>query len=84
MAHKEELGEVARWAKGIVRAHACIADGYGVPEPRRQALDYLRGLLSPVERKNGWQPGGAVGGRQTRRGAAVAVHLPLGCRPGSG
>ena len=62
MAHKEELGEVARWAKGIVRAHACIADGYGVPEPRRQARDYLRGLFSPVERKNGWQPGGAVGG----------------------
>ena len=25
MAHREELGEVARWAKGIVRAHACIA-----------------------------------------------------------
>ena len=25
------------------------------PEPRRRALDYLRGLLSPVERKNGWQ-----------------------------
>ena len=22
---------------------------------RRRALDYLRGLLSPVERKNGWQ-----------------------------
>ena len=25
------------------------------PEPRRRALDYLRGLLSRVERKNGWQ-----------------------------
>ena len=25
------------------------------PEPRRRALAYLRGLLSPVERKNGWQ-----------------------------
>ena len=24
-------------------------------KPRRQALDYLRGLLSPVEHKNGWQ-----------------------------
>jgi hypothetical protein len=24
-------------------------------EPRRRALAYLRGLLSPVERKNGWQ-----------------------------
>ena len=25
------------------------------PEPRRRALAYLQGLLSPVERKNGWQ-----------------------------
>ena len=25
------------------------------PDPRRRALDYLWGLLSPVERKNGWQ-----------------------------
>ena len=24
-------------------------------EPRRRALDYLKGLISPVERKNGWQ-----------------------------
>ena len=28
--------------------------GSGVPEPRRRALDYLRGLLSPLERKNRW------------------------------
>ena len=25
------------------------------PEPRRRALEYLRGQLSPVVRKNGWQ-----------------------------
>ena len=25
------------------------------PEPRRRVLDYLRGLVSSVERKNGWQ-----------------------------
>ena len=35
--------------------HECIAGRFRRPEPRRQALDYLRGLLSPVERKNGWQ-----------------------------
>ena len=29
--------------------------GSGVRSPRRRALEYLRGLLSPVERKNGWQ-----------------------------
>ena len=29
--------------------------GTADPEPRKRVLDYLRGLLSPVERKNGWQ-----------------------------
>ena len=49
------MAEVARWAEGIERVHECIAGRFRRPEPRRRALDYLRGLLSPVERKNGWQ-----------------------------
>ena len=52
---RDEVEEVARWADGIERIHACIAGRFRRPEPRRRALDYLRGLLSPVERKNGWQ-----------------------------
>ena len=51
----EDVAEVARWAKGIEGVHECIAGRFRRPEPRRRALDYLRGLLSPVERKNGWQ-----------------------------
>ena len=49
------MAEVARWAEGIERVHECIAGRFRRPEPRRRVLDYLRGLLSPVERKNGWQ-----------------------------
>jgi SRSO17 transposase len=30
-------------------------------EPRRRALAYLRGLLAPLERKNGWQLAEAAG-----------------------
>ncbi|MDR3618725.1 MAG: transposase, partial [Paludisphaera borealis] len=30
-------------------------------EPRRKAVDYLRGLLSDAERKNGWQLASKVG-----------------------
>ena len=41
---------MARWAAGIERVHECIAGRFRRPEPRRRALDYLRGLLSPVER----------------------------------
>ena len=51
----DEVAEVARWAEGIGRVHECIAGRFRRPEPRRRALAYLRGLLSPVERKNGWQ-----------------------------
>ena len=53
--HQDEVAEVGRWAEGIGRVHECIAGRFRRPEPRRRALDYLRGLLSPVERKNGWQ-----------------------------
>src|SRR5438034_7773803 len=49
------LDEVAAWARGLGAMHARIAHRFGRPEPRRRALQYLTGLLSPVERKNGWQ-----------------------------
>ena len=52
---RNEVAEVARWAEGIERVHQCIAGRFRRPEPRRRALVYLKGLLSPVERKNGWQ-----------------------------
>ncbi len=52
---RDEVAEVTRWAEGIERVHECIAGRFRRPEPRRRALDYLKGLLSPVERKNGWQ-----------------------------
>ena len=52
---RDQVAEVARWAEGIDRVHECIAGRFRRPEPRRRALEYLKGLLSPVERKNGWQ-----------------------------
>ena len=55
VVERDEVAEVARWAEGVERVHECIAGRFRRPEPRRRALDYLRGLLSPVERKNGWQ-----------------------------
>ena len=36
---------------------------FGRAEPRRRLADYLRGLLAPVERKNGWQLAEAAGDR---------------------
>ena len=54
-AHEDEVAEVARWAEGIEQVYRCVAGRFRRPEPRRRALDYLKGLLSPIERKNGWQ-----------------------------
>ena len=51
----DEVAEVTRWAEGIEQVHECIGGRFRRPEPRRRVLDYLRRLLSPVERKNGWQ-----------------------------
>src|ERR1700758_3093832 len=47
--------DAARWAAGLEAVVARIGPRFGRVEPRRRALAYLRGLLSPAERKNGWQ-----------------------------
>jgi SRSO17 transposase len=57
------LEEVAAWGRGLGALHARIAPRFGRAEPRRRALAYLRGLTSPVERKNGWQLAEQLGER---------------------
>jgi len=52
---KVELEEISAWAQGIEAVHALIGGRFRRPEPRRRVLDYLKGLLSPIERKNSWQ-----------------------------
>src|ERR1700694_5316968 len=47
--------DVCRWVQSLFRLHARIAPRFARPEPRRRALAYLQGPLSPIERKNGWQ-----------------------------
>jgi SRSO17 transposase len=49
------LAEVVHWEAGLEALHSRIAPHFPRPEPRRRALAYLKGLLGPVERKNGWQ-----------------------------
>jgi SRSO17 transposase len=53
--------DAASWAVELERLGARIAPRFGRVEPRRRALAYLRGLLAPVERKNGWQLAEAAG-----------------------
>ncbi len=49
------LADVCRWVQALFRLHARIAPRFARPEPRRRALAYLQGILSEIERKNGWQ-----------------------------
>src|SRR5918997_4375111 len=53
--------EVYGWAEDLDGVVERIAPRFGRAEPRRRARAYLRGLLAPVERKNGWQLAEAVG-----------------------
>src|SRR2546421_13119297 len=50
-----ELTAVQEGAADLATLHARIAGRFRRSEPRRRALAYLRGLVSPIERKNGWQ-----------------------------
>lgn len=47
--------EAQAWAKGLLEIADKIATHFHRSEPRHRALAYLKGLISPIERKNGWQ-----------------------------
>ena len=46
--------DAQRWAAGLEEVAQRIRLRFPRSEPRQRALAYLQGLLSPVERKNGW------------------------------
>lgn len=52
---KTTFTDVWRWGQELERLHARIAPHFTRPEPRRRALAYLKGVVSSVKRKNGWQ-----------------------------
>jgi SRSO17 transposase len=58
-----DVSEAEGWARGLDEVMARLAPRFGRVEPRRRALAYLRGLLAPVGRKNGWQLAEAAGDR---------------------
>ena len=79
---KTTPSQVVQWTQLLTQLHARIASRFARPEPRRRALAYLQGLLSSIERKNGWQlaeharearPADEVGGQ---RGTIHCLDLP--------
>ena len=48
-------GSIAGWEEALDALHRRIARRFRRAEARARARRYLRGLLAPLERKNGWQ-----------------------------
>src|SRR4051812_29640617 len=55
MSGRPTREQVAAWAEEIGGVAERIGHRFARGEPRRRAVGYIRGLLSGVERKNGWQ-----------------------------
>jgi len=53
--------DLAPWGDDFEAFHARFARFFKRSEPRQQAVKYVRGLMTPVQRKNGWQLAEAVG-----------------------
>jgi SRSO17 transposase len=47
-------GVVESWDAGLEDLFALVAGRFGRVEPRKRAFGYVRGLLAPLERRNGW------------------------------
>jgi len=54
MAEDVTVAEVEDWAVGLEKVLQRIGPRFARSEPRVRAGVYVRGLLSPAERKNGW------------------------------
>jgi SRSO17 transposase len=54
MTDDVDVAELAGWATGLEEIQARIAPRFARSEPRQRVGAYVRGLLAPLERKNGW------------------------------
>ncbi len=58
---KEQEEAARRWVECLDEVHARIGPRFARSEQRHRVRAYLQGLLSPIERKNGWQLAEAAG-----------------------
>ena len=69
------VASVFEWRSELSALHARLGELFVRSEPRRQAGLYLEGLLSAVERKNGWQLAEHVGDARPWRTQRVLSHV---------
>jgi SRSO17 transposase len=69
------VASVFEWRSELSALHARLGELFGRAEPRRQAGLYLEGLLSAVERKNGWQLAEHLGDARPWRTQRLLSHV---------
>lgn len=57
----QEVADVQKWVQALKEIAYRIGGRFSRSESREEAVSYLRGLLSPVQRKNSWQLAEALG-----------------------
>ena len=57
------VAEVAGWAQEFSAVETLLGPRFGRREPRARAVGYVRSLMAPLERKNGWTISEATGAR---------------------
>lgn len=55
MSEEERLEEIELWGQEFRQLHNRLRAHFVRSEPRERAMAYLKGLLSEIPRKNGWQ-----------------------------
>ena len=73
-ALNEWTKELDEWAADFEAFHARFAHLFTRSEPREQAAKYLRGLMSDVKRKNGWQLAEALGDQRPDATQRLLYH----------
>src|SRR3954447_16682273 len=76
-----DVSEAEGWARGLDEVVARRAPRFGRVEPRRRASAYLRGLLAPLGRKNGWALPRGGGRPPPPRGAGARARAGGGRGP---
>jgi SRSO17 transposase len=69
------VASVFEWRSELSELQARLGELFGRSEPRRQSGLYLQGLLSAVERKNGWQLAEHLGDARPWRTQRLLSHV---------
>jgi len=77
MAARQRMSVVSifDWRSELSELQGRLGELFARSEPRRQSGLYLEGLLSAVERKNGWQPAEHIGDARPWRTQRVLSHV---------